>query len=84
MRTNDLKVQAIAREVGMLFMKDGREVATCLRVDGLEMSFDYENPEEDAHVTICQDHKPWRTQDVYMGSQLDINLIKTDYPQFFK
>ena len=84
MKANDLKVQTIARATGMLYMKDGKEYATCLRVEGLEMSFEYQNPEEHAHVTICQDHKPYRTQAFYLEAELDINLIKADYPQFFK
>lgn len=84
MRLNDEKVQKIARETGMLFMKDGRETGTALRVDGLEMSFSYENPEECAHATVCLNKRPYTTQAVYMDSELDINLIKSDFPQFFK
>ena len=84
MRTNDLKVQAIARATGMLYKKDGKEYGTCLRAEGLEMSWDYQNPDEHAHVTVTKDSRPYRTQAVYMENELDLELIKKDWPQFFK
>mgnify|MGYP005806850845 CR=1 FL=1 len=84
MRPNDAKVQEVARELGMLIQKDGKETSTCLRTEEFEMSFDYQNPEEHAHITVTQNKKPWRTKAVYMEGELDANLIREEWVVFFK
>ena len=84
MRTQDLKVQAIARELGMLYKPVGenREFSRPLRVNGLEMSFSYENPEDCAHVEVTQDQRPYKTVRLFRDNELDLELIKKEFPQF--
>ena len=52
MRPQDVKIQKFARANGMLVMRKGTEYGECVRKDGKEMSFEYSNPDECAHVAV--------------------------------
>jgi len=79
MRKSNLKVQEIARETGMLFLKNGREYATCIRVGNKEMSFEYENPECEAYVSIYEQGKRELTYGVN-----DLDGLRAEHPEFFQ
>ena len=52
MRAQDQKVQAIARQTGMLFMSNGREYAKTVTVDNFLMEFEYETPDTVAYIEV--------------------------------
>jgi len=78
MRNSDLKVQAIARETGMLYVQNGKEYGKCITINGKELSFDYETQDTEAY--ICISPKKGRDQ-FYNVNELDI--LREEHPEFF-
>lgn len=78
MRPEDYKVRNIARQIGMLYMNNGKEYSQCITVGNKEFSFQYSNPEE--HAAIDVDSHGCRTES-YLPN--DFDQFKLDYPTFF-
>jgi hypothetical protein len=78
MRPEDKEVQKIARQMGMLYMNNGKEYSQCITVGKKEFSFQYSNPEEHAYVDV--DSKGCRTES-YLPN--DFDQFRLDYPTFF-
>ena len=86
MTIQNQKVQKIAREVGMLYKVEGNstEYGKWIQRDNLCMSFEYENPEDCAHIQIYEAKSPYRNVELFRDAELDRDLIQKNYPQFFK
>jgi len=78
MRPENLKLQVIARAMGMLYIKDGREYAKCVTIGKTEFSFEYSNPEEHARIEVDTDGSRSIS---YLPN--DFDQFKLDYPNFF-
>ena len=80
MRLSDEKINSIARETGMIvYGPNGRKSATNVVEGDIELSFEYENPDEEAHV--CAYNTLTRKCTYYMGN--DLESLREDHPVFF-
>ena len=77
----DTQLRQAAREIGLLVMHKGTEYASCVRKDGLEVSFESENPDTEGYIEIIKDIAPYRRVASYNANQL--NQMRSEYPQFF-
>ncbi len=85
MRPQDQKVEEIARATGMLTTVNGRDSSQDVSVGDLGMTFQFQTPDEHAHVEIYKKTGGrFKSVEVYMESELDLEIIKVDYPQFFE
>jgi|DEB0MinimDraft_12_1074336.scaffolds.fasta_scaffold05999_2 hypothetical protein len=80
MRVNDLKVQGIAREVGMLYMVGTKEYSRPVKVGDLTMEFEFEGSDNEAYIEVYQAGKS-RALESYSNEFEDIRI---DFPQFFQ
>lgn len=81
MREQDQKVQAIARETGMLYMHEGREYASPISVGDFRMEFEYSNPEDVAYIEVYAINSvSSKPISIYYE---DFEDVQIDYPQFF-
>jgi hypothetical protein len=79
MRYGDQKVNEIARETGMIVNRNGRDYSTSVTVGNKEMSFEYENPEDEAYISIYQSGKRELTYGVN-----DFDGLREEHPEFFQ
>ncbi len=81
MRENNKKIQTIARETGMLVLgKDNKEYSTVIINGDLELSFEFENPEDMACITVLN----LKNNRCVYYTPNDFDVLKVDYPQFFE
>lgn len=80
MRRQDLKVQAIARKVGMLYLHNGIEYSQPVTIGEFTMEFQFETPDEVAYIEV---YKEGKRRPVSSYTE-DFEDVKIDYPQFFK
>jgi hypothetical protein len=79
MRVNDQKIKAIAIETGMIYTRDGKEYGTCIRKGEKELSFEYENPQDEA--TIFVSYGKGKRDECYNANE--VSYFKNDHPEFF-